>query len=152
MMPNRILAFSLALQPAGAGCTALERAHDCGGVVDIVNGSLSDIRFDAPDAGDAETYERFATTYEDVSKKIELLAIEDTALAKAVESYRDVVQRAAKQSRAYARELTNSASNNDKAGRRSAERRMEKLRAQAKTELSREASAVRKLNTLCHPK
>jgi hypothetical protein len=152
MMPNPLLASLFALQLAGAGCTALERAHDCVGVVDIVNGSLGDIRFDAPDAGDPETYERFASTYDDVSKRIELLAIEDAALAKAVESYGDVLERAARQSRAYARELTKKADNTSKGERRSAERRMEKLRAQAKTELSREASAVRKLNTLCHPR
>ncbi len=152
MMPNRLLAFFVALQLAGAGCTALERAHDCSGVVDIVNGGLGDIRFDAPDAGDPETYERFAATYDDVSKKIELLAIDDTALTKAVESYRDVLQRAAKHSRAYARELAGKADKTSKGGRRSVERRLEKLRAQAKTDLSREASAVRKLNTLCHPR
>lgn len=149
MMSNWLSILLLFAQLASAGCTSLERAHDCDGLADIVNRGLVDVRFDAPDAGDAETYERFAATYDDVSKRIEQLTIEDAALAKAAGSYRDVLERAAKQSRAYARELTSSATKSD---RRSAERRMEKIRAQAKTDLSREAAAVRKLNTLCHPR
>jgi hypothetical protein len=134
---------------AGSGCAALERAHDCSGLVDLVNDGLVDVRFEAPDAGDPETYERFAATYDDVAKQIGELSIDDAALAKAAGSYREVLERAAKHSRSYASQLSGS---DDKADRKSAERRMEKVRAQAKTDLTREASAVRKINTLCHPR
>src|SRR5687768_1209399 len=107
-MPNRPFSFSFAVLLLGANaCTALERASDCGGVIDIVNDGLDVVRFDAPDAGDTETYERFAATYDDVSKQISALAIEDAALAKAVGTYREIMDRAAKNSRAYAGELGN---------------------------------------------
>jgi hypothetical protein len=151
MMQNRPFVLLLILELAGSGCAALDRAHDCSGVADIVNGALVDVRFDAPDAGDPEAYQRFAATYDDVSKQIGSLSIEDAALAKAVGSYRDVLDRAAKHSRAFAKEMASSGSDT-KAERRSSERRLERIRAQAKTDLTREASAVRKINTLCHPR
>jgi len=145
-MPSRFLPlFSVVLV---AGCSALERMHDCDSVVDVVNTGLEDVRFDAPDAGDVDAYEHIAIAYDDVSKRIEAIAIGDAALAKAVGSYREIVERAARNSRAYARELNPGQTKSD---RRTAERRLEKIRAQAKSDLGREASAVRKINVLCHP-
>ena len=140
--------FLCALLLAANGCTALERAHDCGGVIDIVNGGLEAVRFDAPDAGDAETYQHFASAYDEMSNQIALIPIEDTTLAKTIGSYREILDRAANNSRAYARELENRSS---KAERRSSDQKLEKIRSRAKTDLGREAALVRKINSLCHP-
>ena len=63
MLNPRLLPHSVLVLAGALGCTALERAHDCSGLVDIVNGGLVDVRFEAPDAGDPDTYERFAATY-----------------------------------------------------------------------------------------
>jgi hypothetical protein len=145
-MPSRFLPLFIVVLVAG--CSALERMHDCDSVVDVVNAGLEDVRFDAPDAGSDDAYEHIATAYDDVSKRIEALEIGDTALAKAVGTYREIVERAARNSRAYARELNPGQTSRD---RRAAERRLEKIRAQARSDLGREASAVRKINALCRP-
>lgn len=148
-MPKRPFPICLgALLLVASSCTALERTHDCSGVIDVVNGGLEAVRFDAPDAGDAETYVRFAAVYDEVSNQIATMPIEDATLSKTVSSYREILDRAAKNSRAYARELENRST---KAERRSSDQKLEKLRSRAKTDLGREAALVRKINQLCQP-
>lgn len=132
------------------GCSALERAHQCGGLAEIVNSGLEEVRFDAPDAGSGESYERFALAYDQANERIEALGIDDPALSKVVGSYREILDRAAKHSRAYAHELVTRGAS--KGERRSAERRIERIRAQAKNDLAREASTIRKINAVCHPR
>jgi len=147
-MPKQPFPLALCALLLGAGgCTALERTHDCGGVIDIVNGGLEAVRFDAPDAGDAETYARFASAYDEISNQISIISIEDATLSKTVGSYREILDRAANNSRAYARELE---SRSSKAERRSSDQKLEKIRSRAKTDLGREAALVRKINSLCH--
>ena len=148
-MQKRPFPISLcAILLGAAGCAALERTHDCGGVIDVVNAGLDAVRFDAPDAGDPETYDRFATAYDEVSNQIAAMPIDDATLSKTIGSYREILDRAAKNSRAYARELENRSS---KSERRSSDQKLEKLRSRAKTDLGREAALVRKINSLCHP-
>lgn len=131
-------------------CGALTRAQECEAVIEVVNSGLADARFAAPDAGrDAEAYEAIAGTYDDVGKKLEALELTDAALAKAVAAYRELVDRSANHSRSYARELASRP--RSRGARRSWERRLERLRNQARADVTREASVVRKLNTLCHP-
>lgn len=139
-----------ALTLATGGCGALRRAHDCESVVEIVNEGLANIRFEAPDAGrDGPAYERIASTYEDLGRRLAELPLSDGALSKAVASYRELIERVAKHSRDYARELSSPATS--KAERKSLEQRLKRIRNQAKTDVAREAALVRKINTVCAP-
>lgn len=133
-----------------AGCGALKRVHECEAVIETVNAGLDDIHVQVPDAGaSSAAYEQIAVAYEELTKRIDQLQVEDAALGRALGSYREIAERAAKHSRSFAAELATKAKS--KGARKSKEARLNRIRALAKGELAREASVVRKLNALCHP-
>jgi hypothetical protein len=132
-----------------AGCSSLRRVHECKRVIDTVNGSLSQLAHD-PDAGASPaTYVQLASAYEALGKELEGASSEDPALSKLFSSYRELIQRAAHQSRLFAEELDKPSSTPEEEAEK--ETRLTRLRTQAKGEANREASLVRKLNGLCHP-
>jgi hypothetical protein len=131
-------------------CGALERVHECREVVGVVNAGLVDLFVEVPDAGaDAVAYTRIADGYDALSKRLKDLAPDDRALAKALEDYVEVADRAAKNSRSYSEALSARARN--KKERTDRDTQLTRIRTQAQTDLSREAQVVRKLNTVCHP-
>jgi hypothetical protein len=133
-----------------SGCGAVKRVHECQGVVEIVNGGLEDLHVQVPDAGtSAEAYSQIADAYDTLGKRLGALAPSDTTLAKAVESYRDLTERAAKQSRSYSEALA--AVPKSKKERTDKEARLTRIRSQATAEVAKEAAVVRKLNAVCHP-
>lgn len=135
---------------ATMGCGALKRVHECEAVIETVNTGLEGIEVQVPDAGSSSAaYEQIAVAYDDLTKRIEQLQIDDAALGKALASYKEVVERAAKHSRAFSAELATRAKS--RSARKSKEARLERIRTLAKGDLAREASAIRKLNALCHP-
>ena len=81
--------------------------------------------------------------------RLDALAPSDATLAKAVESYREVTDRAAKQSRSYSEALA--VMPKSKKERTDKEARLTRIRTQAKADAAKEATAVRKLNAVCHP-
>ncbi len=119
-------------------------------MIETVNAGLEELHVQVPDAGSsAPAYEEIAAVYEALGKQLDDLAPADATLAKALASYRDVAERAATHSRAYSVELTAVAkSRPDRANK---EARLNRIRTLAKSDLAREATAVRKLNSLCHP-
>jgi hypothetical protein len=132
------------------GCGALERARECQEVIDVVNTGLADLQVQVPDAGSSPAaYNEIADAYDALGKRLGELSPSDGALAKAVAGYRDLTERAARQSRNYSEALAGAA--RSKRERRDKEARLTRLRAQAKTDLAREATVVRKLNAVCHP-
>jgi hypothetical protein len=141
-----ILALSLQI----VGCGVLKRVHECERVVETVNAGLEDLATRVPDAGaSASAYEEIARAYEDLGKSIDLLQPNDSALQKAVAGYKDVIDRAAINSRSFAAELARPAGS--RAERKNKNVRLERIRTLATNEVSREALALRKINTLCHP-
>jgi hypothetical protein len=133
-----------------SGCGAVKRVHECQGVIQVVNGGLSDLHVQVPDAGDSpNAYEQIADAYEALGKRLDELAPSDSALAKAVASYREVTERAAKHSRSYSEALAGTP--RSKKERADHEARLTRIRAQAKGDLTKEATVVRKLNAVCHP-
>jgi len=92
---------------------------------------------------------RLADAYDALGKQLEGASSQDPALSKLFGSYRELIQRAAHQSRVFAEELDKPSSTPEEEAEK--ETRLTRLRAQAKSEVSREASLVRKLNGLCHP-
>jgi hypothetical protein len=66
-----------------------------------------------------------------------------------VASYREVTERAAKHSRSYSEALAGTP--RSKKERADHEARLTRIRAQAKGDLTKEATVVRKLNAVCHP-
>lgn len=135
---------------AAAGCGALKRVHECEAVIEAVNTGLEGIGVQVPDAGSSsEAYEQIAVAYDDLTKRIEQLQVEDAALAKALASYKEVTERAAKNSRAFGAELATRAKS--RSARKAQEAQLNRIRTLAKSDLAREASAIRKLNALCHP-
>jgi chromosome segregation ATPase len=140
--------FALALQVLG--CGVLRRVHECDGVVETVNAGLEDLATRVPDAGSSATaYEAIASAYEELEKSIDLLQPNDSALQKAVASYKEVIDHAASNSRSFAAELASPA--RSRAERKQKAARLERIRTLASSEVSREALALRKINTLCHP-
>lgn len=135
---------------AMTSCGAIERAVECQQVVDAVNGGLAELQVQVPDAGtDADAYKAIAEAYEALGKRLEALELNDSSLAKVITSYRELTERAARQSRSYAEALAGAA--RSKRERRDREARLTRIRTQAKTDLAREATVVRKLNAVCHP-
>lgn len=135
---------------APMGCGALKRVHECEAVIETVNTSLEGIGVQVPDAGSSSAaYEQVAVAYDDLVKRIGQLQIDDAALEKALANYREVIERAAKHSRAFSAELATRAKSRN--AKRNKEARLDRIRALAKGDLAREASAVRRLNALCHP-
>lgn len=134
----------------GLGCGAVKRVHECQGVVAAVNTGLSDLHVQVPDAGASpDSYGQIAAAYEALGKRLDELAPSDSVLAKAVASYREVTERAARQSRSYAEALASVP--RSKKERADHEARLTRIRAQAKGDLTKEATVVRKLNAVCHP-
>ena len=133
-----------------AGCGALKRVHECEAVIETVNTGLEGIEVQVPDAGSSSAaYEQIAVAYDDLAKRIDQLQVEDVALAKALVSYKEVTERAAKHSRAFGAELA--ARPKSRNARKNQEAQLNRIRTLAKADLAREATAVRKLNALCHP-
>jgi hypothetical protein len=132
------------------GCTPLERVQECEKLIEMVNPGLEQVRLRLPDAGtDSESYAAIATEYDRLTERMQTLTPPDDGLRRAVSAYAEVVQRAAQHSREYAEELRRPTAS--RAERKNQEARLKRIRAAAKGDLSREAAAVRKLNTLCHP-
>jgi hypothetical protein len=132
------------------GCGAVKRVHDCQGVIEVVNTGLTDLHVEVPDAGaSASAYARIADGYDALSKRLAELSPRDPALAKAVESYLEISERAAKNSRSYSEALATRVRNKKDRADQSA--RLARIRTQAQAEISREAQVVRKLNSVCHP-
>jgi hypothetical protein len=135
---------------AVSACGGLARVHECQGVVETVNAGLDDLHVQVPDAGtSAAAYAQIADGYEALGKRLDELAPSDTALAKAVASYRELTDRAAKQSRSYSEALA--ILPKSKKERTDNEARLNRIRTQAKADLAKEATVVRKLNAVCHP-
>ncbi len=131
------------------GCGALKRVHECEQVAESINTEMAEIRFQLPDAGvEAPAYTEIAAVYDRLSQRVSAIAARDTALARTLVSYKDVLERAAQHSRAYAEELAQPAPS--KQERKEREGRLKRIRTMAKNDLVREASVVRKLNALCH--
>ena len=137
---------------AALGCSPLGRIHDCERIVQTLNPGLLEIQGLTGSASSAAAYRQIADAYEDLGKRLSTLLPKDPELSKALSSYRELTQRAAKHSRAFSDELSKEPSvdagaESDPAGAA----RMDRIRSGAKAELSREATLVRKLNALCHP-
>jgi hypothetical protein len=133
-----------------SGCGAVKRVHECQGVIEVVNAGLTDLHVEVPDAGaSASAYHRIADNYDALNKRLLELAPRDATLAKALDGYREVTDRAAKNSRSYAEALAARARTKKERAEQST--RLTRIRTQAQTDLSREAQVVRKLNAVCHP-
>ncbi|MEO8178142.1 MAG: hypothetical protein ABI895_04840 [Deltaproteobacteria bacterium] len=131
-------------------CNSLRRVRDCKRVIDTVNGGLSGIStYDADAGASPATYVRFADAYDALGKQLEGADSPDPALSKTFGAYRELIQRAAKQSRAFSEELDKPTSTPEE--EKEQQSRLAQLRNQAKNDVNREASLVRKLNGLCHP-
>jgi hypothetical protein len=143
-------AVALVLSLLAVGCGSLRRVHECELVIETVNSGLVDIQLRLPDAGSsAPDYEAIADAYQELGKRLAGLTPQDGPLQRALVGYAEVIERATANSRAFAAELAAPA--RSKAERRGKEVRLKRIRTQAKSELAKEALAVRKLNTLCHP-
>jgi predicted nucleic acid-binding Zn-ribbon protein len=148
MIPS-VLTMSLMLLVT-PGCGAVKRVHECQGVIETVNAGLEDLHVQVPDAGtSAEAYSQIASAYDALGKRLDAIAPSDTALAKAVEGYRELTERAAKQSRSYSEALA--VVPKSRKERTDKEARLTRIRNQAKAEVAKEATVVRKLNAVCHP-
>lgn len=131
-------------------CGAVKRVHECQQVIDTVNAGLAELHVQVPDAGASpQAYAGIADAYDALAKRLAELSPTDDALARALESYREVAERAARQSRKYSEALAGKA--RSRRARSDKQAGLNRIRAQAKTDLAREASAVRKLNAVCHP-
>lgn len=132
------------------GCGAVKRVHECKAVIEAVNGGLGELHLQVPDAGEsAPAYTAIAAGYDALGRTLDDLAPSDPALVKALEGYRELAQRAAKNSRAYAEALA--APESSKKLRAEKQARLERIRGEAQSDVSREALVVRKLNGVCHP-
>src|SRR5687767_1192730 len=131
-------------------CSSLRRVQDCKRVIDTVNGGLGEVSASAADAGASPaTYVRLADAYDALAKRLEGADSRDPALSKTFGAYRELIQRATKQSRAFSEELDKPTSTPEE--EKEKESRLAQLRSQGKNDVNREASLVRKLNGLCHP-
>lgn len=132
------------------GCGAVKRVHECKAVIEAVNGGLGELYLQVPDAGEsASAYTAIAAGYDALGKRLEEVAPGDPALVKALEGYRELAARAAKNSRAYAEALA--APESSKKLRTDKQARLDRIRGEAQSDVSREALVVRKLNGVCHP-
>lgn len=135
---------------AALGCGALKRVHECEAVIETINTGLEGIEVQVPDAGtSAAAYEQIAVAYDELTNRITQLQVEDIALAKALDSYKELTGRAAKHSRDFGAELATRPKS--RSARKSQESRLNRIRTLAKADLARETSVVRKLDALCHP-
>src|SRR5690606_35164561 len=105
-------------------------------VIEAVNGGLAELHAQVPDAGASPAaYAEIADAYEALGKRLTALAPSDAALAKALEGYRELTERAARQSRKYSEALASDA--RSKREKRDKEARLNRIRTQAKADLSR---------------
>jgi hypothetical protein len=150
MSRNRQRAILSLLLLGASGCGAVKRVHECQQVIDAVNAGVADLQVQVPDAGANPTaYTEIAAAYDALGKRLGELTPSDDALAKAVAGYRELTERAARQSRNYSEALAGEV--RSKRDRRDKEARLTRIRNQAKTDLARESTAIRKLNAVCHP-
>jgi hypothetical protein len=132
------------------GCGVVERVNDCQEVIETVNAGLAELQVQVPDAGSSPAaYNEIADRYDALGKRLAELSPDDPALAKAVAGYRELAERAARQSRNYSEALAGAT--RSKRERRDKDARLSRIRSQAKTDLAREATVIRKLNAVCHP-
>ena len=135
---------------AALGCGAVKRVHECQGVIETVNVAVAGLYVEVPDAGvSPSAYTAIAEAYEQLNTRLVELDPQDSSLAKAVEGYREVTERAAKNARSYSEALAAPA--RTKRERTDKDANLSKLRARAQNDVTREAQAVRKLNSVCHP-
>jgi hypothetical protein len=147
---NASAPLALALVLTATSCGALKRVHECEQVVESINTEMAEVRFQLPDAGaDAPSYTEIAGIYARLSQRLSEIPARDTALSRTLVSYKDVIDRAAEHSRAYAEELARATPSRQE--RKDRDGRLKRIRTMAKNDLVREASVVRKLNALCHP-
>lgn len=145
--PLRFLASCMLL--GMLSCSPLRKVGECKRMVDTVNGGLSRVALSAADAGaNPATYMQMAHRYEELAQDLQSASSGDETLNKTLAAYRELIQRAAKHSREFSEELDRPASTPEED--REKEARLSRLRAQARNEVNREASLVRKLNSLCH--
>lgn len=131
-------------------CGVVDRVHDCQEVIEAVNAGLAELQVQVPDAGSSPAaYKEIADAYDALGKRLAELSPSDPALAKAVVAYRELTERAARQSRNYSEALAGAA--RSKRQRHDKDARLSRIRTQAKTDLAREATVIRKLNAVCHP-
>jgi hypothetical protein len=150
MSPVSTKAITLLFLSGTLGCGAVKRVHECKAVIEAVNDGLGELHLQVPDAGtSAASYAAIADGYDALGQRLAGLAPSDPALAKALESYRELTQRAAKTSRAYSEALA--APGSSKRLRIEKQARLDRIRAEAQSDVSREALVVRKLNGVCHP-
>ena len=150
MTPVAHMTLTLLFLSGTLGCGAVKRVHECKAVIEAVNGGLSELHLQVPDAGDsAASYAAIAAGYDALGQRLEQVAPSDPALAKALDGYRELAQRAAKNSRAYAQALA--APETSKKLRTDKLARLDRIRGEAQSDVSREALVVRKLNGVCHP-
>lgn len=130
-------------------CSSLRKVGECKQMVDTVNGGLNRIAILEADAGASPiTYAQLANEYEALARGLETTSSSDEALNKTIGAYRELMQRSATLSRQFSEELDRPVSTPEE--EREKDTRLARLRAQAKNEVNREASLVRKLNGLCH--
>ncbi|HKO93254.1 MAG TPA: hypothetical protein VJU61_18995 [Polyangiaceae bacterium] len=119
-------------------------------MIETLNESLRALAPQVVAAGPSPAaYSRIADGYAELDSKLQSTHPRDASLIKLVAAYRELTQRATKHSRAFAEELAKPTGSADEEKERDA--RLDRLRNQAKSEQAKEASLVRKLNTLCHP-
>jgi ribonuclease D len=150
MSPVSTKAITLLFLSGTLGCGAVKRVHECKAVIEAVNDGVGELHLQVPDAGtSAASYAAIADGYDALGQRLARLAPSDPTLAKALESYRELTQRAAKTSRAYSEALA--APGSSKRLRVEKQARLDRIRAEAQSDVSREALVVRKLNGVCHP-
>lgn len=143
-------AITLLFLSGTLGCGAVKRVHECRAVIEAVNDGLSELHLQVPDAGaSAPAYVAIADGYDALGRRLDELSPGDPALVKAIESYRELTQRAAKNSRAYSEALSVPAKSTKQRADKQA--KLNRIRAEAQSDISREALVVRKLNGVCHP-
>jgi hypothetical protein len=141
----------VALGMFALACSPLRRVHECRRVIETVNGGLSGVAPYASDAGASPTtYSKLADAYDALAKQLDGASSTDPSLNRTFRAYRDLILRAARQSRSFSEELERPTSTPEEEKER--ESRLARLRAQAKSDVAREAVLVRKLNGLCHPR
>jgi hypothetical protein len=143
-------AITLLFLSGTLGCGAVKRVHECRAVIETVNGGLSELHLQVPDAGaSAAASAAIADGYDALGQRLDELAPSDPALVKAIESYRELTERAAKNSRAYSEALSVEGGSPKQCADQQA--RLNRIRTEAQSEVSREAVVVRKINGVCHP-
>jgi hypothetical protein len=133
------------------GCGVVGRVRDCNRAAETIQEQLVQVRIRLPDAEhQPSAYLDIAAAYEALAWRLARLPVGDVSLAGALESYGEVVDRAARHSRAYARALDRP----DRGRKKRSKRReaLDRIRGQVTAERSREQAVFRKLSAVCHPR